>query len=185
MKRSDANYAICTQLATVRTRAIGLANRALRNRDDAEDAVQSACIKALQNANRYDQARPFDKWFLRIVYNVCVDLLRRKSGACVSLDTYFAGCGHITTDIPDELANPANAHLGTIVDDRLLRAMDELRPDVRQAIILVSYGYNYIEIAKMMDCAIGTIRSRLHRGRILLKEKLGPDFNPPNAHQGR
>ncbi len=136
-----------------------LAIQILGNSEDAADAVHDSLTTALERPAAYDPRKgPLKPWFLRLVRNRCIDLLRRRRP---------------TVDLVEELADPASGpeKAAEIEDrDRVLKlALESLNPDQRQIIILRDYmDLLYAQIADVLDIAPGTVMSRLHRARVAL-----------------
>jgi RNA polymerase sigma-70 factor (ECF subfamily) len=158
MKTDDIRH----ELADLGGGAHALAVQILGNTDDAADAVQDALTAALGRPAAYDAARgPLKPWFLRIVRNRCIDLLRRRKA---------------TDDRVDEIADSAAGPETTIeLDDRdraLREALAALDADQRQIIVLRDYmDLPYAQIADVLDIAPGTVMSRLHRARTALAKE--------------
>ena len=139
--------------------AHALAMQILGNTDDAADAVQDALATALGKPGAYRPERgPLKPWFLRLVRNRCVDLLRRRRP---------------TTDKVGDVLDPAHGPeaAAELADrDRLLKqALASLTSDQRQLIVLRDYiDLSYAELAAVLDIAPGTVMSRLHRARLAL-----------------
>jgi RNA polymerase sigma-70 factor (ECF subfamily) len=137
-------------------RAGAVALAILRNRADAEDAVQDAALKGLRARQDYDRERPFVGWFFTILRNCCRDLLRRRK----------ASVGRF---VPlDEEAMPPAPDLGGSSGDweDLARAIERLSPPHQQILQLKYFGgCSYAEIATALEIPQGTVMSRLHTAR--------------------
>ena len=144
-------------LEPVLTSAGAMALAIIRNRTDAEDAVQDAALKGLRARDGYDRARPFKGWFLAILRNCCRDLLRRRKASAARV-------------VPlDEQTMPlAPQSLGSSPDEwgHLAAAIGRL-PSPHQQILHLKYfgGCSYAEIAGALDIPQGTVMSRLHAAR--------------------
>ena len=136
-----------------------LALQILGNTDDAADAVQDALTTALGKPDAYRPDRgPLKPWFLQVVRNRCIDLLRRRK---VTTDN--------VADIADSAEGPEAA--AELADrDRILKqALGSLTSEQRQLIVLRDYmDLSYAELAAVLDIASGTVMSRLHRARVAL-----------------
>jgi len=139
--------------------AHALAIQILGNADDAADAVHDALEKALRAPDTYNSGRgPLKPWFLRIVRNRCIDLVRRRRPTNDQVEA-----------VADSAIGPEKA--AEIADrDRVLKqALASLESDQRQIIVLRDYmDLSYAEIANVLDSAPGTVMSRLHRARVAL-----------------
>jgi RNA polymerase sigma-70 factor, ECF subfamily len=158
-------------------RAYNLAYRLLGNTTDAEDTTQDAFVRAWRHFDQYDRARPFEGWLFRIVTNLVVDRRRRdKRAAIYSLDAPIGTDSDgtpVTVEIPDDTANPESRMLASEFSEPLQRALDKLPNDYRAAVLLADVEeMSYQEIAEVLQAPIGTIRSRIHRGRIMLRRAL-------------
>ncbi|MDR7523145.1 MAG: sigma-70 family RNA polymerase sigma factor [Armatimonadota bacterium] len=140
------------------------------NVPDAEDLVQQAAEEALVSFRRFQPGTRFDRWLMRIVHNSFIDRIRRGRRLTVfSLDDVHAS--PLVADRSDDPEAAAEAALHGLV----LRALQALPPEFRAAVILVDLqGLPYGDAAEILHCPVGTIRSRLHRGRLTLRELLRP-----------
>ncbi len=138
-----------------------VAYRVLGNRQDALDATQDAFLSALRQASKFRGESAFSTWLYRIGVNACNDLLRKKKRL-------------VLTDDPQP---PENA--GARPDDEavrrvdLQRALSALQPEYREAVVLHDIGgVPYEEIARITATQIGTVKSRISRGRRRLADLL-------------
>ena len=143
--------------------AHALAIQILGDSDDAADAVHDAFASVLEKPGSYDRERgPLKPWFLRVVRNRCIDLLRKRCPTGVDVDT-LASPGAT----PDQRAETGERDL------QLHKALAALKPEQRQIVVLRDYlDLSYAEIALVLEVAPGTVMSRLHRARMALKEQL-------------
>lgn len=158
-----------------RQRAYSMALQLTRNTVDAEDLMQDTMVKAWRGYGTYLTDRPFLNWLLRIMQRAYLDNRRRENpirradslqGMVSPLD------GEVQElSIPDDNALPDEELFRTAFQAELRRALYDL-PDVyRVAIELCDLeGMSYNEIADACNTTVGTIRSRIHRGRKLLRE---------------
>ena len=153
----------------------GTALRIVRRPEDAEDLAQETFLRAFRALGRYDPTRPFGAWLHTIAARLCIDHLRRNRAKLVSLTQPEEGTsGEERTidledpgDRPDELAEKSE------LAARLEALVAELPPDSRAAILLRhQQDLPYEEIARVLGVPLGTIKARIHRARIMLKEKL-------------
>ena len=158
--------------------AYNIAYRMTGNHADAEDLTQDAFVRAFRFFGNYRRDWPFDNWLYKIMSNLFVDNLRRKPKAKLQsldqpVDSGGGGLDNLYLEIPDAAANPERMMLSTELDEHVQRALNCLPKDFRYTVILADIeGKSYEEISQAMGCSLGTVRSRLHRGRKQLKAKL-------------
>ena len=159
--------------------AYNIAYRLTGNHADAEDLTQEAFLRAFRFFGHYRRDLPFENWLFRIMSNLFVDELRRRPKARIqSLDTPVAG-GDLSgesnayLEIADSRDNPERVVLHEELDEQIQKALATLPPDFRMTVILADIeGMSYEEISETMGCSLGTVRSRLHRGRKMLRNRL-------------
>ncbi len=136
-----------------------LAIQILGNSEDAADAVHDSLTTVLERPAAYDARKgPLKPWFLRLVRNRCIDLLRRRRP---TVDT--------VEELTDSASGPEKAALLADRDRVLKLALESLDPEQRQIIVLRDYmDLPYAQIADVLDIAPGTVMSRLHRARVAL-----------------
>jgi len=159
MKNQDMR----NQLAQLGNGAHALALQMLGNADDATDAVQDAFLKVLSRPGAYDPGTgPLAPWFLRVVRNHCVDLIRRRRPEDAN-----------TGELSDPGPGPEGSLEGAQRDQLIKHALAALSVEQREIIVLRDYmDMSYAGIADVLDIAAGTVMSRLHRARMALKEEL-------------
>ena len=150
--------------------------RILDNREDAADAVQDAFINAYQSLATFKGDAEFYTWLYRIAFNTAVSLKRRRKQV-MSLDGGRDSDPGLDPVDPSRETRPGTA-LHRDEDEALLQAaLNRLSTEHRTVLVLKDIeGLKYEEIAEILDVPIGTIRSRIHRARLELKELLEPDF---------
>jgi RNA polymerase sigma-70 factor (ECF subfamily) len=167
----DRFQAMMTQ---TKRRAYTMALQLTRNPSDAEDLVQDTYVKAWRGFDSYVDGRPFLNWLLRIMQRAYLDSRRRDNPIrrAESLNSMVSpGDGDVQEmPIADEEPTPDEAVLREEFKRELYAALDEL-PDVyRRAIVMCDIEFlSYSEIASHQGTTIGTVRSRIHRGRRLLR----------------
>lgn len=155
--------------------AYNIAYRMAGNHADAEDLTQEAFIRAFRFFGQYRRELPFDSWLYKIMSNVFIDGLRRKPKARIrSLDQpVITEDGEAQMEIADPSDGPEEAVLSGEMDGRIQAALTTLPEAFRLTVIYADIeGLSYEEIAEATNTNIGTVRSRLHRGRRLLRSKL-------------
>jgi len=154
-------------------KAYSFAYRMAGNREDAEDLTQEAFVRAYRAFHRYDTSRPFERWLFRIIANLFVDKLRtRPKLAPVSLDSPMEGSDGdaLFSEIADYESDPSKVVMKEIVDETIQGALTSLPLAFRQTVLLTDVeGLSYEEAAGLLGCAVGTIRSRLHRARMMMR----------------
>ncbi|MEN6357128.1 MAG: sigma-70 family RNA polymerase sigma factor [Armatimonadota bacterium] len=173
--RSDDRREFDALVERYHKQAYNIAYRMAGNHADAEDLVQDAFIRAFRFFGQYRRELPFDSWLYKIMSNVFIDKLRRKPKAMIrSLDQPVATAeGEVAMDIADKACGPEETVLSREMDSRIQEALDTLPEVFRLTVIYADIeGLSYEEIAEVTDTNIGTVRSRLHRGRRLLRNKL-------------
>jgi RNA polymerase sigma-70 factor (ECF subfamily) len=188
-------------------RAYSAAYRMMGNTSDAEDLTQEAFVRVWAAFDRYDRTRPFEGWLFRILSNLAIDRWRRQSGMPVcSLDAEGSGArggsarqagkfvgrdgrgAPLSACLADERpsAMPEQSVLRAETGRRVRRALSALPYDYRKAVVLADVqGYSYEEIAQHVGCPVGTIRSRLHRGRQLLRQNILKLQSQEEGNEGR
>ena len=157
----------------VRPRALAIAMKVLRNRDDAEDAVQDAMLKVWRNLDRFEGRASFTTWLHRIVMNASLDILRKRSGRAEGAVVDERGDDYQPKLEPAHGQTP-ESEMGIAEMQVLVRAaVARLAPVQKQAIILREFeDCAYDEIAEAAACPIGTVMSRLHHARQRVAEDL-------------
>lgn len=156
-------------------KAYNFAFRLTGNETEASDLVQEAFMKAYERLDEYDPGKAFDAWLGTILHNIYVDNFRKHGQReMVSLDAEDEAEGF---SVKDALADPAKPVLealsGDEADRSVQRALDRLDPEMRTAIVLCDMeGASYEDAAAVMGCPVGTVRSRLARGRSKLRQLL-------------
>ncbi len=167
-------------------RVYNLLARMLRNPALAEDLAQETFLKAFTRLGSFDPAYKFSNWILRIAHNLAIDWLRRRGTPEVSLDDPGEREGsRLDAWVVDPNSGNAAEQLERQDVGRLLRqAVDCLRPDYRQVVVLrYQEDLSYEDIAEVTGGPVGTIKSHLHRARaemarFLSQRGLGPGGGP-------
>jgi RNA polymerase sigma-70 factor (ECF subfamily) len=167
-------------------RVYNLALRMVSDPQDALDLSQEAFLNAWRGLPSFQGDSSFSTWLYRLTSNVCLDFLRARKRRLESLGA------PISLDDPDSQPPPApdsqrpDAHLERAVrKEALHRALDALSPNHRQVLVLRELsGLSYQEISQVLKLDIGTVKSRLTRARVALKNILQQDgnfFSPPSS----
>jgi len=143
---------------------------------DAEDLVQDALVKAMRARDQYQPGTNLKAWLFKILTNTFINKYRRGGLERVVLDGPDAdplADGWVSAASMRALRDAENQALQPLVAEEIRRALDELPEEFRIAVVLSDVEeLSYKEIADVMDCPVGTVMSRLHRGRRLLQKRL-------------
>lgn len=155
-------------------RAFNIAVRYLKNEEDALDALQESFIKIFRHLGKFKADSKFDTWVYRIVVNTCNDLLRKNSNQRIT-DSIFKleEEKESILEIPDISGSPETAYDKKEQSEYLLSCLERLNHEQKEVIILRDIqGFSYEEISEILDCSIGTVKSRINRSRQKLREIL-------------
>ena len=148
-------------------RVYRLAYRLTGNVHDAEDLTQEVFVRVFRSLSTYTPGT-FEGWLHRITTNLFLDQVRRKKRI-----RFDALAEDADARLPGREPDPSRAYDDTHLDDDVQAALDALPPDFRAAVVLCDIeGLTYEEIAATLGIKLGTVRSRIHRGRVLLREAL-------------
>jgi RNA polymerase sigma-70 factor (ECF subfamily) len=147
-------------------RVYRLAYRLTGNAHDAEDLTQETFIRVFRSLASY-QPGTFEGWLHRITTNLFLDMVRRRSRLRME------GLPDDTDRLPGGGPDPEQIYSETHLDPMLQASLDELAPEFRAAVVLCDIeGLSYEEIGATLSVKLGTVRSRIHRGRAALRESL-------------
>ena len=149
--------------------------RMAKNENDAQDLVQEAMVKAYRFWDKYEKGSNARAWLFKIMTNIFINDYRAKSRAPQSVDVDDIDDGYLYNYLADGKVgqNPEQQLFAKLLDDDVKRAIEELPDDFRVVIVLSFLeGFSYQEIAEIADLQLGTVKSRLHRGRKLLQKQL-------------
>ncbi|TAK67986.1 MAG: sigma-70 family RNA polymerase sigma factor [Dehalococcoidia bacterium] len=157
--------------------------RMLGSREAAEDATQDAFLAAFRNVRSF-RGQSFRAWLMRIAANACTDELRRRGRRPAhSLDAPPPGADD-PLDIADAAAGPEALLLRKEQQAALQAALLRLPPDQRMAVIMCDLqGFSYEEIAEAMRSSLGTVKSRIARGREKLRAQVGIEGEHSEARE--
>jgi len=150
------------------------AYRLTMDEDEAKDLVQDTYLKAFRFISSFQRGTNAKAWLFRILKNSFINDYRKKSKEPAKLDYQevetFYNSDEADSDITIDLRVET---VQDMIGDEIANALNSLAVDFKAVIILCDIeGFTYEEMAKILDIPIGTVRSRLHRARNLLKEKL-------------
>jgi RNA polymerase sigma-70 factor (ECF subfamily) len=154
----------------------GVACKLTRNPTEAEDLVQDAFVKAMRARDQFHAGTNLKAWLFRILTNTFINKYRRGGLERSVLDGPDAdplADGWVSANTMRQLRDPETLALMPLVEQEIQRALDALPAEFRMAVVLCDVEeFSYEEIAQIMGCPIGTVMSRLHRGRKLLQRAL-------------
>ena len=153
-----------------------VASRMTRGSSEAEDLVQDTVVKAMRAKDQFEPGTNLKAWLLRILTNTFINRYRRggiERDLFDGPDAEPLSDGWISASTMRTMRDPETQALRPIVEAELTKALDELPAEFRLAVILSDVEeLSYKEIAEVMGCPIGTVMSRLHRGRKILQTRL-------------
>ena len=155
----------------------GAALRMTRNPADAEDLVQETMLRAYRAFDRFEEGTNLKAWLFRIMTNAYINTYRKRqrepqkvsSDEIEDFDLYQ----ELKSHDPQYEQTPENIVLDGLVDSDIMEAIDDLPEQFRLAVVLSDVeGFTYAEMADIMEVPMGTVMSRLHRGRKALQKRL-------------
>ena len=153
--------------------AFAFAHRLTGNVAEAEDLVQETYVRAYRFFHRYDEALPFINWLYRIMGNANIDSVRRRGRLKTSSLEQPSPQGTTTVEVPDHESTPDRSLLDGMMGEHVQKALVSMNAEFRTAVLLADVeGMAYEEIAEVMQTSVGTVRSRIHRGRKQLRSYL-------------
>jgi RNA polymerase sigma-70 factor (ECF subfamily) len=150
--------------------------RLTRNERDAEDLVQDALLRAFRFFDRFERGTNIKAWLFKILTNTFINKYRRnvKERSLVDGPEQEAVTAQVVSrDATDQAADPERWFFDRLLSEEVLKAVDGLPIDFRMVVILADLQeFSYREIADILDVPVGTVMSRLYRGRRLLQKAL-------------
>ena len=155
---------------------LGVATRLTKNTADAQDLVQDTLLKAVRAQEQFESGTNTRAWLIRILMNTFINRYRRgglERSVLEGPDADPLADGWISASTMEAMRDPEAQALRPMLESEISRALDELPEEFRLAVVLSDVEeLSYKEIADVMGCPIGTVMSRLHRGRRMLKARL-------------
>ena len=152
-----------------------IALKMLGNAEDASDAAQEALIKVYKSIAGFKEESSLSTWIYRIATNVCLDELRKKKKSnVVSIHTNLqTEDGELSVQIEDHRPQPDQVYENLELRQEMKKAIDALNEEHKTVVVLRDIqGMSYEEIAHIMQCSLGTVKSRINRARNTLKNIL-------------
>jgi RNA polymerase sigma-70 factor, ECF subfamily len=162
------------------TRVVAHVSRMVGSREDAFDLAQEIFLKVFQALDRYNPEFKFSTWLFRIAGNAAIDHLRKRRPRTVPLEipdaesrSGVSAIEHESTEL-DPYGELRNVQRGEAIS----RAIAELPPEFRELITLRHFGgLSYEEIARVKNMPLGTVKNKLFRARVVLKERLAGELS--------
>jgi RNA polymerase sigma-70 factor, ECF subfamily len=150
--------------------------RLTKNQGDAEDLVQDTFLRAYRFFDKFERGTNIKAWLFKILTNTFINRYRRKVKERSLTEGGELEAVHerlLAKDAQEYQSNPEQAVFDRLLSDDVLRAIDGLPDDFRMVVVLADLQeFSYREIAEIMECPVGTVMSRLYRGRRLLQKNL-------------
>ncbi|WP_312649459.1 RNA polymerase sigma factor [Aminipila sp.] len=153
-------------------KAYNIALRYVKNENDALDVLQESFIKIFRNLSKFNEESKFETWVYRIVVNTCNDFLRKNKNKHNEISVLLDENDHEKElDIPDNTPPPEAVILNKEHSEYILDCLEKIPIDHREIIVLRDIkGFTYEEISEILECSIGTVKSRISRARNNFKE---------------
>jgi len=173
-RRGDQD-AFATLVERYQGKIYNLAYRLLGNADDAGEMAQEVFCRAYVKLGEFRGEASFSTWLYRIAHNICYDELRRRRRRPVaSLEAETESGTRL--EVPAPQPGPAELCARQAVRERLQQLIATLPPDQRTALVLRDIqDLSYEEMAQVLQCSLGTVKSRLNRARRTLRDKLNAE----------
>ncbi len=177
LRQNDDTRREFEQLALVHVDPLfSAALRLTRNERDAEDLVQDTFLRAYRFFDKFERGTNIKAWLFKILTNTFINRYRRRVKERSVVEGSEREVVHdrfMSRDATDYAANPEQYLFDRLLSDEVLRSIDNLPVDFRLVVILADLQeFSYKEIAEVLDCPVGTVMSRLYRGRKLLQKSL-------------
>ncbi len=178
--KKDDGQAFEELISPYQKKVLNLAYRMLGNVSDAEDAAQEIFIKVFRSLYSFNEQSAFSTWLYKVATNVCLDILRKRKrqngGALISINRYSSQDDEYELPIEDGAPSPYEEAQKKEAMRALKSALDLLSEEQRAVIVMRDInGLSYEEIADVMECSLGTIKSRINRSRLALRKLLEKD----------
>lgn len=152
---------------------VGLVSRYMRDQDEVQDVAQEAFIKAYRALPRFRGDSAFYTWLYRIAINTAKNHLVSRSRRPPDTDVDVDMEEGMHQESLSDMVNPENSLATDQLEAVVYKAIDDLAEDLKVAVTLREFeGLSYEEIAEVMDCPVGTVRSRIFRAREAIEKKI-------------
>lgn len=157
-----------------------IAQHLTHNREDAQDVVQEAFLKAFQHLGQFRENSKFSTWLIRITLNQSLMELRKRRGTReVSIDNDFQSEeDNLPIDLADWAPNPEELYRAAELREILRKTLQELGPRLRAVFVLRDIeGFSLEQTAEVLDLSVPAVKARSRRARLQLRERLSRYFN--------
>jgi RNA polymerase sigma-70 factor (ECF subfamily) len=161
------------------SKVYGLCLKMLGNPEDAEDCLQEVFIKAFEALPDFRQEARFSTWLYRIAYNACLMRIRKRKLDTVPLDKPIQiGEEKMQREVADWTTDPRADVMNEELNEVLLKHINELQPENRIVFVLRDiHGLSTDDTANVLGLSVPAVKSRLHRARLFLRERLSDYFS--------
>jgi RNA polymerase sigma-70 factor (ECF subfamily) len=164
------------------SKVYSLALKMLRNPEDAEDVLQDTFLRAYRGIKSFQGNSTFSTWIYRITANSALMRLRRKHLPMVSIDD--ADERETPINIADWAPGPVEQLLNQETQQAMNQAIESLPPEFRQVFVLRDIEeLSNSEVAEILDLSVAAVKSRLHRARLKVRDRLAPFFSESNSRR--
>jgi RNA polymerase sigma-70 factor (ECF subfamily) len=164
------------------SKVYSLALKMLRNPEDAEDVLQDTFLRAYRGIKSFQGNSTFSTWIYRITANSALMRLRRKHLPTVSIDD--ADERETPINIADWAPGPVEQLLNQETQRAMSDAVESLPPEFRQVFVLRDIEeLSNAEVAEILDLSVAAVKSRLHRARLKVRDRLAPYFSESNVRR--
>lgn len=153
---------------------VNMAYGMLSDKEDAFDAAQETFVKAYRGIGSFAEKSSLNTWLYRILANVCKDILRKRQRTLKVVSIHGEDeDGEKTVDVPDTAPTPEESLERSQLQNEIWEALNELKKEHRDIIVYFDMqGLSYEEVAAIIECPVGTVKSRLNRARSTLRKIL-------------
>jgi len=161
-----------TLILSCKEKAYNIALRYMKNEEDALDVLQESFIKIFRHLPKFNEQSRFDTWVYRIVVNSCNDMLRKNSKISYSDNVYKSDEDEdVALEIADNAPGPEKMLERKEDSKYILDCLNKLKDEHREIVVLRDInGFSYEEISEILDCSIGTVKSKISRAREKFRE---------------
>ena len=180
--QQDDERAFGELVSRYESKVYSLALKMLRNPEDAEDVLQDTFLRAYRGIKSFKGNSTFSTWIYRITANSALMRLRKRQLPTVSIDD--ADEREAPINIADWAPGPVEQMLNQETQAAMTEAIDSLPPEFRQVFVLRDIEeLSNAEVAEILDLSVAAVKSRLHRARLKVRNRLAPYFIEPRTRR--